>query len=364
MRIAKISVYQLDVPIKPSTISNDRTMSTFDETIVAIESEEGLVGWGESVPWGSNFVAAFARGVRAGIEELAPQLIGHDPRMLARINEVMDAAMTGQGYVKSAIDMACWDLFGRALDTPLYMLFGGMLTPEPWVIGSVPPTIDDELTAKIAALRAEGIRVFSAKTSGDVARDITYLRRMGELMQPGESLKYDGNGGWQVDEALRVVRGMGPIDVYFEQPCATYEECREVRRTTGIPLLLDESALEITDILRAREDGVLDALNVKTSRMGGITKTKLVRDLCVALNVKMELQDSSYSELSCAASAHLAHATPGRCIMSTQYPKGLAFSKVDNAPAIRNGRVIAPDLPGIGATPRMALLGEPIAVYE
>ena len=364
MKIVQISVYQLDVPIKPSTISNDRTMSTFDETIVRIETDDGTVGWGESVPWGSNFVAAFALGERAGLAELAPQLIGHDPRMVGKINEFMDTVMTGQGYVKSALDMACWDILGRSLHTPLYMLFGGMITPAPWVIGSIPPMIDENMKETVKKLRADGIKIFSAKTSGDVAQDIAYLRGMGDLMKPGEALKYDGNGGWQMDDALRVARGMGNIDVYFEQPCATYEECRDVRRATGVPLLLDESALEVTDILRAKADGVLDALNLKTSRVGGLTKTKLIRDLCIALNVKMELQDSSYSELSCAATAHLAHATPGRCIMSTQYPKGLGISKLNDAPEVKAGRVYAPDLPGIGSTPRSDVIGVPIAVYE
>ena len=364
MRITRVRVFQLDVPIKASTISKERTMSCFDETIVAIDTDKGLTGWGESVPWGANFVAAFAKGVRAGLDELAPQLIGCDPRMLGDINERMDGAMVGQGHVKSALDMACWDLLARSLDTPLYMLLGGMLTPAPWVIGSIPPLVDETLTEMVAALRAQGIRVFSGKSSGDVGRDIAYLRALGEILLPGEALKYDGNGGWQLDEALRIARGMGEIDVYFEQPCATYEECRALRQATGVPLILDESALDLRDVLRAKADGVLDALNLKTGRVGGLSKARVIRDVCVALNVKMELQDDSYSELSCAASAHLAHATPGRCIMSTQYPKGLAFSKLNGAPQVVDGRVRAPELPGLGATPKLEVLGEPIAVYD
>ena len=97
---------------------------------------------------------------------------------------------------------------------------------------------------------------------------------------------------------------MGDVDVYFEQPCATYEECRDVRRTTGVPLILDESATDVGVVLRAKEDGVLDGLNVKLARVGGISKMRLIRDLCVALNVPMEIQDSSCSDLACAVVAH------------------------------------------------------------
>ena len=364
MKITRISVHQVDVPIKPATISHNRVMSVFDETIVRVETDAGIEGWGDSVPWGSNFVAAFARGVRAGIDELAPQLLGRDPRMVTAIGERMDAAMTGQPYVKTALDVACWDILARSLDAPLHMLLGGMVTPRPEVVGSVPPQAGEALEAAIDALRAHGIAQFSGKTSGDVAEDIAYLRWMGERMRPGESLKYDGNGGWRVDEAIRVARAMGDIDVYFEQPCATYEECREVRRTTGVPLILDESATDVGVVLRAKEDGVLDGLNVKLSKVGGISKMRLIRDLCVALGVPMEIQDSSYSDLACAVIAHMGHSTPERCIRSVIYPKGLKKATVDNAPTIAEGRIVAPDGPGIGAVPVPDAIGEPIAVYE
>jgi len=364
MKITRISVYQVDVPIKPATISLDRVMSVFDETIVRIETDAGIEGWGDSVPWGANFVAAFARGVRAGVDELAPQLIGRDPRMVGAIADFMDFTMTGQPYIKTALDVACWDILARSLDTPLYMLLGGMVTPEPEVIGSVPPEPGEELAAVMAKHRADGLVQFSGKTSADVAQDIAYLRWMGEHMRPGESLKFDGNAGWRVDEAVRVARAMGDVDVYFEQPCASYEECREVRRTTGVPLILDESATDVGVVLRAKEDGVLDGLNLKLAKVGGISKMRLIRDLCVALHVPLEIQDSSYSELACAVVAHMGHSTPDRCIRSVIWPKGLKKQIMINPPVIADGHMTAPEGPGIGSVPMMDVIGAPIAVYE
>ncbi len=364
MKIVRISVHQVDVPIKPKTISHDRVVSVFDETLVRIETDTGIEGWGESVPWGANFVAAFARGVRAGIEELAPHLLGQDPRMVGKINELMDHEMVGQAYIKTPLDMACWDILGRAMNTPLYMLLGGMLTREPKIIGSIPSEINDELRAEVEVLRANGITIFSSKSDSDPAYNIDFLRQMGELMEPGESLKMDGNGGWRVDSALRIVRGMGDIDVKFEQPCATYEECREVRRTTGIQLILDESAVGITDVLRAREDGVLDGLNLKIARVGGISKARVIRDLCVALNVPLDIQDCSYSELACTVTAHFGHSTPERCISSVLIPKGLAMTTVAGTPVVKDGRVKVHEEPGIGAIPILDVIKDPIAVYQ
>ena len=364
MKITRISIHQVDVPIKPATISHDRVMSLFDITMVRIETDAGIEGWGDSVPWGSNFVAAFPEGVRAGLKELAPKLIGLDPRDVAAVNELMDFEMTGQPSVKTALDVACWDVLARSLNAPLYLLLGGMVTPRPEVVGSVPPETGDELQATMDRLRANGIAQFSGKTSGDVAADIAYLRWMGERLHPGESLKYDGNGGWRVDEAIRVARGMGEIDIYFEQPCATYAECREVRRTTGIPLILDESATDVCTVIQAKQDGVLDGLNLKLAKVGGISKMRLIRDLCVALHVPMEIQDSSYSELACAVVAHMGHSTPERCIRSVIYPKGLGKETVVNPPVIESGRMLAPEGPGIGTVPMLEVIGDPIAVFE
>ncbi len=364
MKITKISVYQIDVPIEPFAISHNRVMSVFDETIVQIETDEGITGWGDSVPWGANFVPAWAKGVRAGIDELAPHLIGQDPTMLGAINDLMDFEMTGQPSVKSAIDVACWDILGQKLGVPLYMLFGGMVTPKPNTYPSVPPYIGEEAKMAVEEIRKLGSRRFSSKSSGDVAQDIDYLRWIGELLKPGEFLKYDGNGGWRVDEAIRVVRGMGKIDVYFEQPCATYEECKEVRRTTGVPLILDESVTGIDAVARAREDGILDGLNLKLGKVGGLSKMRQIRDFCVSFNVPMEIQDSSWSELACAVITHIAHSTPLRVIMSTMAPMGMKLETIDGGPTYENGTAIAPNTAGVGANPKLSIIGEPIRIYE
>jgi len=177
-------------------------------------------------------------------------------------------------------------------------------------------------------------------------------------------LKYDANGGWQVQEAIRIISQAGDVDVSYEQPCASYEDCRAVRRATGKPLILDESATNLSVVMRAHKDGILDGLNLKLGKVGGISKMRLIRDLCAELNVPMEIQDSSWSELACAAIAHVAHSTPSRVMLSTFPPMGMKLTKVDN-PVIAGDRFMkAPDLPGLGARPRTDELDNPIAVFE
>ena len=129
-------------------------------------------------------------------------------------------------------------------------------------------------------------------------------------------------------------------------------------------MMLDESATDVGVVLRAKHDGVLDGLNLKLAKVGGISKMRFIRDLCVALHVPLELQDSSWSELACAVVAHMGHSTPTRCVRSCLYPKGLERTIVENGPQLINGRVRAPDGPGGGARPIEEEIGAPIAVYE
>src|SRR5688572_18303468 len=108
MRITRITAYQVDLPLKEGSYkwSGGKAVNVFDSTVVFVETDTGLVGYGEACPLGPFYLPAYANGVRAGIKELGPHLIGHNPLELAKLNRRMDAALKGHAYVKSAIDMA------------------------------------------------------------------------------------------------------------------------------------------------------------------------------------------------------------------------------------------------------------------
>ena len=127
MRIETIKAYRVLQPFVdgPYNMSKGRSADAFDAVIVAITSDNGLTGWGEMAPLGNFYSPAFAAGARAGVAEIAPHLLGHDPRALNRIARLMDTVFKGHPYIKSALDMACWDLAARAADMPLVTLLGG-----------------------------------------------------------------------------------------------------------------------------------------------------------------------------------------------------------------------------------------------
>jgi L-alanine-DL-glutamate epimerase-like enolase superfamily enzyme len=116
MKITAIRAYQVDLPLKEGRYawSNENAVELFDSTVVAVETDAGITGHGECCPLGPVYLPAYAAGVRVGLAELAPKLVGLDPTHLGLLNRRMDEAMRGHPYVKSAVDVACWDILGQA----------------------------------------------------------------------------------------------------------------------------------------------------------------------------------------------------------------------------------------------------------
>ena len=127
MKITRIAAYQVDLPLHEGSYkwSGGKSVEVFDSTIVEVETDSGMLGYGEVCPLGPFYLPAYAEGVRAGIKELGPHLLGSDPRQLDVLNRLMDAALKGHPYVKSGIDMACWDILGQVAGLPVCELLGG-----------------------------------------------------------------------------------------------------------------------------------------------------------------------------------------------------------------------------------------------
>ena len=220
MKIRRISAYQVDLPLHEGSYrwSAGKSVSVFDSTIVQVETDAGLVGHGEVCPLGPFYLPAYAAGVRAGIAELGPHLLGEDPTELGRLNRHMDAALKGHPYVKSGIDMACWDILGQAAGRPLCTLLGGRYGDDFVLYRAISQQSPEEMAAHVAGYRAEGYRRFQLKVGGDPDVDIARIRAAAGVLEPGDRLVADANTGWLMHEAARVVRAVNDVDVYIEQP--------------------------------------------------------------------------------------------------------------------------------------------------
>src|SRR3954470_2335997 len=256
MKIRRIVAHRVELPLHEGSYkwSGGKSVTVFDSTIVGVETDTGLVGYGEVCPLGPFYLPAYAEGVRAGLRELGPHLLGHDPRELGKLNQRMDAALKGHPYVKSGIDIACWDILGQATGLPVCVLLGGRFGEAIRLYRAISQESPDQMATRVAGYRAEGYTRFQLKVGGDPDQDIQRIRQVRAILSPTDRLVADANTGWTQHEAMRVTRAARDVDVYIEQPCLTYEECLSVRRHTDHPFVLDETVDGLDMLLRAKAD--------------------------------------------------------------------------------------------------------------
>ena len=359
MKISRIRVFRADLPMIEGSYSwSTQSHAGFDTTVVLVDTDEGLTGVGECCPLGPTYLPAYAHGVRAGIAQLAPHLINEDPTQLDRINSLMDAQLKGHPYVKSAIDMACWDILGKVADLPVYVLLGGKLQEKVTLYKVVSRADPNAMAERIPEYRNQGFRQFQVKVGEDPSTDIIRIHRVAEKMEAGEVLNADANTGWKQHQALQVAHAIADIGkqtgirVTFEQPCLSYHECLAVRQHTDLPFVLDECMDGISAVLQAQHDHAMDMINLKISRFGGITRARQVRDLCVSLGLPMNVEDSWGGEITTAAIAHLAHSTPPEFqFQSSAFHEYSTTQIATGAPSVQEGAMVVSNASGLGVEP-------------
>jgi len=363
MKITAVRAYQIDLPLHEGSYkwSGGNAVSVFDSTVVAVDTDAGLTGWGEVCPLGPAYLPAYAAGARAGIAELAPHLLGSDPRALGTLNDRMDAVMRGHPYVKSGIDMACWDILGKTSGLSVATLMGGHVSDDFALYRAISQESPEEMARRVAEYRKEGYRKFQLKVGGDPDTDVDRIRAAARVLERGDVLIADANTGWTQHGALRVTDAVRDVDVYIEQPCLTYEQCLTVRRHTNRPFVLDEVIDGIDMVVRGAGEHAMDVINLKISKVGGLTKARQIRDLCVSLGIAMTIEDTWGGDIVTAAIAHLAHSTPTRFLFSsTDFNSYVTVSFADGAPRRERGRLAASREPGLGVRPNMKRLGKPV----
>jgi len=365
MKITDLRATTVTMPLEaPLRHSNGAHWGRFVRTIVEIETDEGLKGYAECCPLGSAYLPSYALGVRTGLEEIAPHLIGLDPLNIGVVNHTMDAALRGHPYAKAPVDIACWDLLGKATGQPVYNLLGGAAQDEVVLYRAISQEAPDVMARKIEGYAAEGYTKFQLKVGGRPNDDIDRIHATRAVLRPSDLLVADANTGWTRDQAAKVAGAVAGLDVYIEQPCMTYEECMSIRRRTTLPFVLDEVIDGPSMLVRGIAEDAMDVINLKISKVGGLTRAKLMRDLCVASGIPMTIEDTWGGDITTAAIAHLARSTPEKfCFSATDFNSYGTLTIAAGAPRRVNGRMTAPDRPGLGVEPDFDKLGAPVQTY-
>jgi cis-L-3-hydroxyproline dehydratase len=364
MKIARIDIfgYELHYVHGSYVMSGDRVVTALPSTVVRITTDEGLAGWGEVCPLGSTYLPAFAEGARAALREIAPALLGLDPTNLGLVHGRMDAALRGHGYAKSPIDMACWDLFGKAAGCSVATLLGGRLQPRFPLYIAVPLGPAEEMAEYVEARRAEGIHRFQLKIGGEPNADHARVARVCEVTGDEDIVIADANGGWTLQDAIVAARLLAPLPrVYLEQPCPTLEECLYVRRHTILPMVLDEVIVDVPSFLRAARAGGMEAINLKIGRVGGLMNAKLIRDLAAALGIRVTVEDMWGGDIVTAAISHLAGSTRPEMLFTASFMNDWVREHIaGHQPRSQAGVGGAADAPGLGIEVEAKALGAPL----
>ncbi len=276
MKIKRIELYQIDLPYSGGVyhLSGGREYRSFDASIVKIIADNGLEGWGESTPFGSTYIASHALGARAGIAEIAPHLLGKDPRQVDRINETMDNALVGHNHAKSALDLACWDLFGKSVNLPVCELLGGSTGRRLPVISSIHADTPDAMRENVAKHRELGylghsVKIGAVDSEGGPVLDAERIKASLADQKPGEFFIVDANGGLTPEMALRIFRLLPKgLDFVLEAPCKTWRETKSLRQRCDVPFSLDELIQQDEDLIHAITEDLIDGVGLKISKAG------------------------------------------------------------------------------------------------
>ena len=369
MKISQIDVYQVDLPYAGGGVyllSGGREYRSFDATIVRITTDNGLEGFGESTPFGPTWIASHARGVRAGIDEIAPSLLRLDPRRVDRINDAMDMALVGHDHAKTPLDIACWDIFGKSVGLPVCDLLGGRTDVKMPVISSIYAGDPEDMRRRVAEHRRAGYKAHSVKIGDDPSLDAARITASLADRQPGAYYIVDANGGMTPEMALRMLRLLPPgLDFVLEAACATWRECMSLRRRTDVPMIWDELATNEASIANLIADDAAEGIGLKISKNGGLTKCRRQRDMCIAAGLTISVQETTGSDIAFAAIVHMGQTVPERLLRCVLESRDMVeVQTADGNFPVVDGRVVAPTEPGLGITPRMDVLGGPVATYR
>lgn len=351
MKITAVDCFGYDLTYAHGeyVMSGRRAATTEVGTLVRIRTDEGLEGWGEITPLGNRYLPTHWAEVRAALHTLAPGLIGCDPTNLSAVRRAMDAELLGGGYAKSAIDVACWDILGKAAGQPISVLLGGVLQENFPLYEAVPLRTPEGMAAFVVERQEAGIHRFQLKVGNDPYEDAARTRAVVEVAEHDSIIVADSNGGWNLRAAQIALREMAGLPIFVEQPCRETDDCTFVMRHSDLPLVLDESILTSTDVFRAKHDAGAVSINIKVSRVGGLTEAARMRDLMQELDMLVSVEDTWGGDIVTATVSHLAASTRPENFQNASFMNDWTDGHVAGyLPRSIAGRGSAPTGPGLG----------------
>ena len=370
MKITRLSVYRVVLDawgVQTRYTKSLRVPMPLETSVLRMDTDAGITGWGETMTAPSYYAPFSPAAARAGIEVIAPALLGADPLAQRRLMEDVRFAMRGHGPTVSAVEMALWDVVGKARGLPLVDLWGGRAVDDMPVLCLVNVAEPEAQVAQIDAFRSDGYGLFQVKIGhGAPEDDVARIEACQAAMRPGERCWFDVNRAWTVQSAMRVLPRVAALGPLIEQPCETYAECRTVAQRCGLTLMLDEVIVDQESLTRAADDGVLAVAVLKLGATGGLSQHRHLAEIALRLGVPCRIEDFYGTGLTLAAVCHLAQGLPASATFGLYDYHLPAVPVVSDPFPVEGGRIRVPDDcgPGLGVTVEETVLGPPVAIYD
>ena len=353
LTINKVELYKLSIPLKEPFITSLGTDFSAENVLVKIITKEGLTGFGECSPYmpinGESQDTCFIVG-----QYFAQVLKGKDPLEIEQCTNLMDRVIYANNSIKSAFDIALYDIASQHAKQPLYKFLGGdnskiIITDYTVSLGD-----PEKMAADALKIQAEGYPAIKIKLGKHGPTDVQRIKMIREAVGPDIPLRIDANQGWQVDEAIQTLKALAGFDIqHCEEPIARWDFMRlpEIKAASPIPIMADECCGDHHDAARLAQIKACDYFNIKLGKSGGIFNALKIARIAEDANIHLQVGAMIESRLAMTAFAHFAMCSP--LIGHFDFDTALMFSEdpVDGGIIYeKNGVIKLPDAIGLGAT--------------
>lgn len=353
MRITKISLYKLCIPLKEPFITSLGQDDDARNVVVKIETDQGITGFGECSPYmpinGESQETCYAVG-----QYFAKALLGKDPLDIPQCLSIIDAVIYANNSIKSAFDIALYDIAAQHAKQPLWQFLGGQKNKSIITDYTVSIGEPQKMAADALHILSEGYPAIKVKLGKNGKKDVERMKAIREAVGQEIPLRIDANQGWGVEEAIETLQALAPLDIqHCEEPIArwNYLELPKVRKESPIPIMADESCGDDHDAARLIAIEACQYFNIKLGKSGGIYRgLKMVR-LAEKAGIHLQVGAMIESRLAMTAFAHFALSSTS--IVHFDFDTALMFKEDPVTGGIRyeeNGLITVPDTPGLGAT--------------
>ena len=352
MKITKVKLGLLDIPLHKPFKTALRTVEEVSEVIVCMETDKGLVGFGEAPPT-AKITGDTQESIIAAIENhLAPAIVGRDCTELNLLLDGVQNAIAGNSSAKAAVDIALHDLWGKAIGLSVHKLFGG---GKEEIMTDMTISVDEPKIMAEDAKKAvaQGYRTLKVKVGMDGELDITRLCSIRKSVGQDVQIRIDANQGWTPGEAVRTLKQMeaeGLAIEFCEQPTKADDiaALRYVRERVTTPIMADESVHSARDALAVMQQGAADLINIKLMKAGGLREARHICDLAELFGVECMIGCMLEGKASAAAAAHLAASHPIITKIDLDGPLLFAQDPMDGGASFIGPEITLDGEPGFG----------------